>query len=91
MRFFDLVSLIAYNLSRRKGRVALTAIGVVIGTAAVVLLVALASGLQRNARALLVANFAQQDCIWILTQYGTKAVCIIQPGCRIAQPRAGGR
>lgn len=49
MRFFDLVSLIAYNLSRRKGRVALTAIGVVIGTAAVVLLVALASGLQRNA------------------------------------------
>lgn len=49
MRFFDLVSLIAYNLARRKGRVALTAIGVVIGTAAVVLLVALASGLQRNA------------------------------------------
>jgi len=49
MRFYDLVSLIVYNLSRRKGRVALTAIGVVIGTAAVVLLVALASGLQRNA------------------------------------------
>ncbi len=49
MRFIDLISLIAYNLSRRKGRVALTAIGVVIGTAAVVLLVALATGLQRNA------------------------------------------
>ncbi len=49
MRFFDLLSLIFYNLGRRKGRVALTAVGVVIGTASVVLLVALASGLQRNA------------------------------------------
>ena len=49
MRFFDLFALIFYNLSRRKGRVALTAVGVVIGTAAVVLLVALATGLQRNA------------------------------------------
>ncbi len=49
MRFLDLVSLILDNLGRRKGRVALTAIGVVIGTAAVVLLVSLAIGLQQNA------------------------------------------
>ena len=49
MRFFDLVSLILENLGRRKARVALTAIGVVIGTAAVVVLVSLAIGLQRNA------------------------------------------
>ena len=49
MRFFDLVSIIASNLSRRKGRVVLTAIGVVIGTAAVVLLVSLAIGLQQSA------------------------------------------
>lgn len=49
MRFFDLINLIVGNLSRRKGRVALTAIGVVIGTAAVVILVSLAVGLQRNA------------------------------------------
>lgn len=49
MKFFDLVGLILDNLSRRKGRVALTAIGVVIGTASVVLLVSLATGLQRNA------------------------------------------
>ncbi|MDD5370340.1 MAG: ABC transporter permease [Anaerolineaceae bacterium] len=49
MRFFDLISLILENLSRRKGRVALTAIGVVIGTASVVILVSLAVGLQRNA------------------------------------------
>lgn len=49
MKFIDLISLIFYNLSRRKGRVALTAVGVVIGTAAVVVLVSLAVGLQKNA------------------------------------------
>src|SRR5512138_239843 len=49
MKFLDLVRLIFGNLSRRKARVALTAIGVVIGTAAVVILVSLAIGLQRNA------------------------------------------
>ena len=49
MRFLDLVSLIFYNLGRRKGRVLLTAVGVVIGTAAVVVLVSLAVGLQKNA------------------------------------------
>jgi len=49
MGFFDLAALIIDNLSRRKARVALTAIGVVIGTAAVVVLVSLAIGLQQNA------------------------------------------
>jgi putative ABC transport system permease protein len=49
MRFIDLVQLVGYNLGRRKGRVLLTAIGVVIGTAAVVVLVSLAVGLQKNA------------------------------------------
>jgi putative ABC transport system permease protein len=49
MKVFDLIRLILGNLSRRKARVALTAIGVVIGTAAVVILVSLAIGLQRNA------------------------------------------
>src|SRR4026209_1407147 len=48
MKLFDLIRLILGNLSRRKARVALTAIGVVIGTAAVVILVSLAIGLQRN-------------------------------------------
>lgn len=48
MKFFDLLRLILDNLSRRKGRVALTAIGVVIGTASVVLLISLANGLQQN-------------------------------------------
>ena len=49
MKFFDLLRLIFSNLNRRKARVALTAIGVVIGTAAVVILVSLAIGLQKNA------------------------------------------
>ena len=49
MRIFDLVALIFENLNRRKARVALTAVGVVIGTAAVVILVSLGFGLQRNA------------------------------------------
>ncbi|MCZ7669860.1 MAG: ABC transporter permease [Chloroflexi bacterium] len=49
MSIFDLISLVVENLARRKGRVALTAVGVIIGTAAVVLLVSLGSGLQQNA------------------------------------------
>ncbi len=48
MKFLDLVSLILDNLSRRKGRVVMTAIGVVIGTASVVLLISLANGVQQN-------------------------------------------
>ena len=49
MTFFELLSLVLENLGRRKGRVALTAVGVVIGTGAVVILVSLGVGLQRNA------------------------------------------
>jgi len=49
MSFLDLIALIFDNLGRRKTRVALTAVGVIIGTAAVVVLVSLAIGLQKNA------------------------------------------
>ncbi len=49
MGLFDLLALIFENLGRRKARVALTAVGVVIGVAAVVVLVSLGVGLQRNA------------------------------------------
>lgn len=49
MKFLDLVRLVFYNLGRRKGRVVLTAIGVIIGTAAVVILVSLAVGLKQTA------------------------------------------
>lgn len=44
----DLLHLVWSNLRRMKARVAMTAIGVVIGTAAVVVLVSLAAGLQRS-------------------------------------------
>ncbi len=49
MRFLDLIRLIADNLSRRKGRVLLTTIGVIIGTASVIVLVSFGIGLQQNA------------------------------------------
>lgn len=49
MRFVDWISLIFDNLKRRTGRVILTAIGVIIGTAAVVTLISLGRGLQESA------------------------------------------
>jgi putative ABC transport system permease protein len=49
MRFLDLLRMILGNLGRHKGRVLLTAIGVIIGTAAVVVLVSLGIGLQKSA------------------------------------------
>ena len=45
----DLLRLVWGNLRRMKVRVAMTAIGVVIGTAAVIVLISLAAGLQRTA------------------------------------------
>ncbi len=45
----DLLRLVWSNLRRMKARVAMTAIGVVIGTAAVVILISLAAGIQRSA------------------------------------------
>ena len=69
MGFFDLVSLIFDNLGRRKARVAMTAIGVVIGSAAVVILVSLAIGLQRNATSQLygISDLARID---VYPKYG---------------------
>jgi len=49
MGLVDFWSLIIDNLARRKARVALTAVGVIIGTASVILLVSLGIGLQRDA------------------------------------------
>src|SRR5438067_11576727 len=46
MRFFDMVGLARDNLNRARLRTALTAIGVAIGTAAVVTLVAVGTGAQ---------------------------------------------
>jgi len=49
MHLGDLIRLILENLGRHKGRVVLTAVGVIIGTASVVVLVSLAIGLQQSA------------------------------------------
>jgi acetoin utilization transport system permease protein len=49
MRFLDGIMLVWRNLLRRKSRTFLTALGVAIGTAAIVGMVALAIGLKENA------------------------------------------
>jgi len=49
MRFFDGIMLVWRNLLRRKSRTFLTALGVAIGTAAIVGMIALAIGLKENA------------------------------------------
>ena len=48
MRFSDYLTLAWANLWRRKGRTILTMIGVVIGTAAIVVMMALGLGMQKN-------------------------------------------
>jgi putative ABC transport system permease protein len=79
MKPFDLLRLIFGNLSRRKARVALTAIGVVIGTAAVVILVSLAIGLQRNANEQLygIGDLTQ---IQVMPTYGGEGGPVIMGG-----------
>ncbi len=51
MKTRDLLRLVLSNLRRMKARVAMTAIGVIIGTAAVIILVSLGAGLQKQATA----------------------------------------
>jgi putative ABC transport system permease protein len=79
VRLIDLLRLILGNLSRRSARVALTAIGVVIGTAAVVILVSLAIGLQRNANEQLygIGDLSQ---IQVYPNYGEGQVFMSGPG-----------
>jgi putative ABC transport system permease protein len=61
MKFGDLLAFIGENIRRQRGRVILTSLGVVIGSAAIILLVALVGGLQQTAT----AQFANS---WDLTQ-----------------------
>ena len=79
MKLLDLVRLIFGNLSRRKARVALTAIGVVIGTAAVVILVSLAIGLQMNANEQLfgIGDLTQ---IQVMPAYDMQEGMVVQVG-----------
>jgi putative ABC transport system permease protein len=86
MSLFDLISLIFDNLGRRKTRVALTAVGVIIGTAAVVVLVSLAIGLQKNATQQLygIGDLTQ---IQVYPNYGNPMeVSKIGPGAGNAMP-----
>src|SRR3972149_6726995 len=69
MRPGDLIRLVLENLGRRKARVALTAIGVVIGTAAVVVLVSLGIGIQRNATEQL-GGISDLTLIYVSPTYG---------------------
>jgi putative ABC transport system permease protein len=83
MRFFDLVALIFDNLSRRKGRVLLTAMGVVIGTASVVLLVSLANGMQKSAQRSL-SGIGDLTLIYVYPNYGG------EPGGPVMMEKSGG-
>jgi putative ABC transport system permease protein len=56
MKFWDLISFIVENIKRQKGRVFLTSLGVVIGSASIILLVALVGGLQQTATAQFTGN-----------------------------------
>ncbi|MCS7010454.1 MAG: ABC transporter permease, partial [Anaerolineales bacterium] len=79
MQFLDLLRLISANLGRRKGRVVLTAIGVVIGTAAVVILVSLAIGLQKNANEQLY-GIGDLTMIQVSPTYSGEGVYVVGPG-----------
>lgn len=89
MRFVDLVGLILENLGRRKGRVLLTAIGVVIGTAAVVVLVSLAVGLQHSFTNQL-GNIGDLTQIIVSPSYGGGGGPMSKGGGAIAVPKGGG-
>lgn len=65
MNTFDLLRMIFDNLRRQKGRVVLTALGVVIGTASIVLLVSLASGMQEN----MMSQFAKSGMLTSINVY----------------------
>lgn len=87
MRLVDLLVFVFENLARRKGRVALTAVGVVIGTAAVVILVSLAIGLQRNATERLL-GIGDLTMIQVMPNYGE--MMVEAPAYRMAQSPISG-
>ncbi len=85
MRLIDLIRLILGNLGRRKARVALTAVGVVIGTAAVIVLVSLGIGLQRNATQQL-GGISDLTLIQVSPNYGEMMSAPVMGGGGGAQP-----
>lgn len=79
MNLFDLIALVFENLGRRKARVALTAVGVVIGTASVVVLVSLGIGLQESTTRQLY-GVSNLSLIQVSRQYGEGGGVIIGGG-----------
>jgi putative ABC transport system permease protein len=77
----DALTLIASNLLRRKGRVAVTALGVIVGTAAVIVLISLGAGLQRQALESLGTGVTE---LRVMAERGPGAL-------RSAEPPRGGR
>lgn len=61
----DLIRLVLSNLNRMRARVALTTIGVLIGTIAVILLISLAIGLQRSLETDLLSSFGDLKTIQV--------------------------
>jgi putative ABC transport system permease protein len=72
MHIWDLINLITYNLIRRKNRVLLTALGVVIGTAAVILMISLSNGLKQGATTQF-SRMADLKRIEVFPSYGKDA------------------
>jgi putative ABC transport system permease protein len=79
LRTLDLLRLIFDNLLRQKGRVALTAVGVVIGTASIVLLVSLANGLQEAA----ISQFASSGTLTTINVYQGDT-SMVNPGAAVS-------
>ena len=89
MNFLDLLRLITGNLNRRKARVGLTAVGVVIGTAAVVILVSLAIGLQKNANEQLY-GIGDLTLIQVSPSYGEGGMMMMGGGVYMGGGGGGG-
>ncbi|MCC7355681.1 MAG: ABC transporter permease, partial [Anaerolineae bacterium] len=87
MSFTDLVRTVWSNLNRMRGRVALTAIGVIIGTAAVLVLVSLGFGLQRSATGNL-GSIGDLTRITVVARQGPGGPIIVDG---VASVRGGGK
>ena len=86
MRFLDLIQLIFDNLKRRKGRVVMTAVGVLIGTASIVLLVSLANGLQQSATSSL-GNINDLTKIEVYPKYDETSMNMMRGGGGMGMPQ----
>lgn len=84
MAFLDLLSIVWSNLNRMRGRVVLTAFGVLIGTAAVIVLVSLGAGLQRSATGSL-GNIGNLKQIQVIGRTDAMSVKAVEPAAGSSQ------